>query len=152
MILKGRPQVVQPRLQHHKDLLHTSVRKTSGVRPFCVTLSDQPQYIPDLAPCELHLLSQLKEEPRGHLCGSDDQVKTAVQLWFRHLDAQFYRDCSSKVRKRWRKCVWTTTVILWTNKCIEVKNKVQGSYPLGFYSIFIFLFYFLFNYTFSTPS
>ena len=72
--------------------------RDTRVRLLCLTLLDHPQY-------DLHLLSQMKEEPRGHDRASDDQVKTAVQLWFHHHDAQFYRGGFSKLGKWWGKFV-----------------------------------------------
>jgi hypothetical protein len=42
----------------------------------------------------------MKKYNRGHLYASDDEVKTAVTLWFLHQDAQFYSDGFGKLLKR----------------------------------------------------
>jgi hypothetical protein len=64
-----------------------------------------PQYSPDFAPLDFHLCPKLKKHLTGHHNASDDEVKMAVKLWFRHQDAQFSPDRLTELRERWRKCV-----------------------------------------------
>jgi hypothetical protein len=45
----------------------------------------------------------------GHHFLSDNEVKTAVKVWFCPQDAELYLDRLMKVPEHWRKCVGNRT-------------------------------------------
>jgi hypothetical protein len=53
----------------------------------------------DLALLDFHLFPKLKEHLRGCHSVLDDEVKTAVKLWFCHHDAQFYFEGLTKLHE-----------------------------------------------------
>jgi len=77
----------------------------------------------DLALLDFHLFLKLKEHLRGCHSVLDDEVKTAVKLWFCHHDAQFYCEGLQNYLKV-DECLSTAKVIMWRNNCIEVNNEV----------------------------
>jgi hypothetical protein len=64
---------------------------------------------------------------------SEDEVKTAVKLWFHHQYAQFYHNGLMKLLECWQKCVDHKGDYVEKN-CIDKNDKVQGSYLFWFYS------------------
>jgi hypothetical protein len=77
----GQPEV-QEKLQRFDALFS----------PFWIT-----HHCPYLAPSDIYLFPKPKEHLRGHHHAGNDGVKTAFELWFRHKDAQFYRDGFTKL-------------------------------------------------------
>jgi hypothetical protein len=59
---------------------------------------------------------------------SDDEVKTAVKMWFRQKDVQFYRDGPMKLPKHLRKCVDHTVLYRLSGRRIDstLKPKLQA--------------------------
>lgn len=47
----------------------------------------------------------MKQHFKGPYYTSDDEVKTAVQLWFHHQDAHVYQDTLMKLLELWQKCL-----------------------------------------------
>jgi histone-lysine N-methyltransferase SETMAR len=56
---------------------------TAVIHRLGFTVLDHPPHDPELAPSEFHLFPKLKEHLKGHYFLSEDEVKTAVQMWFR---------------------------------------------------------------------
>jgi hypothetical protein len=71
---------------------HTNLWTTVKVRRLGFTVWDHPLCRSDLARRNFVSFPNWKEHLRGHNKVSNNGVKTAVRLRFRHQDAQFYRN------------------------------------------------------------
>jgi histone-lysine N-methyltransferase SETMAR len=65
---------------------------TAEIHGLGFTVVDHPPYCPDLAPFNFHLFPKQKEELREYHFLSDDEVKTAVKMWFHQKEAEFQCD------------------------------------------------------------
>ena len=64
-----------------------------------------PPHSPDLAPSNYFLFPMLRSHLRGKRFGSDEEVISAVESWFRSQKRDFYSNGIKKLTCRWEKCV-----------------------------------------------
>jgi hypothetical protein len=94
-------------------------RTTAEINRLCLTILDHPPHIPDMAPTYFHLFPELKKHLREHHCLSDDEVKTAMKMWFRQHDAQFHSEEIVKISARGLS-VWGAEVIKLRSSCVKL--------------------------------
>lgn len=68
-------------------------------------LVDHPPYSPDLAPSDFFLFPKLKENIRGQIFPSDDDVMTAVKDWLEDQSPDFFLNGLQRLEHRWVKCI-----------------------------------------------
>jgi hypothetical protein len=59
---------------------------------------------PRMEPSDIHLFPKLIEHLRRQHYLLDDEVTTAVKLWFRHQGTRLYSDGLMELLAGWRKC------------------------------------------------
>lgn len=64
-----------------------------------------PPYSPDLAPCDYHLFTHLKEHLGGMRFDDDDEVKDEVKRYLNDMAASFYDTGILKLPQRLEKCI-----------------------------------------------
>ena len=85
---------------HDNARPHVANKTVNKLRKFHWEFLEHPPYNPDLVPSDFHLFS-----PLGKRFTCDDEVKAAVQQWFRSQKADFCRSGIAKLVLRWDKCL-----------------------------------------------
>jgi histone-lysine N-methyltransferase SETMAR len=78
--------------QHAKATPHMRLQTTAQIHCRGFPVLDYPSHSPDLAPSDFHVFLKLNKYLRRHRSMSINEVKTAVKMWLRQEDPQFYRD------------------------------------------------------------
>ena len=68
-------------------------------------LVDHPSYSPDLASSDFFLFPKLKENIRGKIFTSDDDVMTSVKDWFKDQSSNFFLNGLPGLEHRRMKCI-----------------------------------------------
>lgn len=92
-------------LLHDNARPHTANDTQTLVRQFRWEQFDHPPYSPDLAPSDYHLFQHMKRELAGKRFETDDEVKTAVDLWLHSMAGTFYEEGINKLITRYDKCL-----------------------------------------------
>ncbi|KAJ7324946.1 hypothetical protein JRQ81_017966 [Phrynocephalus forsythii] len=91
-----------PILQHDNTCPHTSC-KTQEALQFKEVLQHLP-YSPNLAPYDLDLFPNMKEQLKGHNFHSDNEVRAVIQSWCPQQPSEFFSDGFAQLVTRWHKC------------------------------------------------
>jgi hypothetical protein len=70
-----------------------------------LTILAHVPYGADLVPSNFHLFSKTKEDLRGHVCDSIEEVERAVRTWMKKQSMEFLHGSFQKRFLHWRKCV-----------------------------------------------
>lgn len=92
-------------LLHDNAPSHTSHAAVSTAEQCGFEILPHPPYSPDLAPSDFYLFPKLKENLRGRVFSSNDDVISAVNTWVNDQDRVFYEYGLKKLEKRWQKCI-----------------------------------------------
>ena len=96
-------------LLHDNTPSHSSRVAVASVKQCGFELLSHPSYSPDLAPSDFYLFPKLKENIRGQVFDSDDDIMSVVDTWLHDQDRVFYEHGLKQPEKRWQK-----------QKCIDV--------------------------------
>jgi hypothetical protein len=77
----------------------------SKIQQLKFELLRHPPYSPDLAPCDFHLLPNLKKWLGGKRFANDNEVIDAVNDYFADLDKSTYQSGITALEHRWNKCI-----------------------------------------------
>ena len=86
-------------LLHDNFRPHVSHKTTDEIRIFGCTTVKHPPYSPDMAACDYHPLSELKESLRKTRFEDKDSLVNAAEQWLRLAGSDFNRAGISKVAK-----------------------------------------------------
>jgi hypothetical protein len=92
-------------LLHDNARQHTAARTGQLLEQLQWEVFEHPPYSPDLAPSDFHIFLHLKRFLAAERLSSDDEVKTAVQLWVKTLAADFLDEGIQKLVSRYDKCL-----------------------------------------------
>mgnify|MGYP003415101186 FL=1 len=93
-------------LLHHDNARPHCSRETLGkIDRLKFEVLPHPPYSPDLAPCDFWLFPELKKYLKGIHFESDDELKRAVETWFKMQPLEFFANGFQKWVSRWRKCI-----------------------------------------------
>jgi hypothetical protein len=70
-----------------------------------LTIIPHPPYSPDLAPCNLHLFPEMKEDLSAYLYGSSEEVERIVRTCMKQQSVEFFHDGFQKRVCCWKKYV-----------------------------------------------
>jgi transposase len=92
-------------LLHDNARPHTATSTRALLADFAWDVFFHPPYSPDLAPCDFHLFTHLKQFLGGTHIGSDEEVKKIVKDWVKGLVADFYNAGIQKLVTQYGKCL-----------------------------------------------
>jgi len=98
-------------LLHDNAPSHSSRVAVASAKQCGFELLLHPSYSPDLAPSDFYLFPKLKENIRGQVFGSDDDVMTAVDTWLHDQDRVFYEHGLKQLEKRWQNDLMFTLIM-----------------------------------------
>jgi hypothetical protein len=71
----------------------------------CVTVTLQPPYSPDLAPCEFFLFQKLKSAVKGHHFESTEDIQNSATQVLNDIPQTAFQECYKRWQHRWNRCV-----------------------------------------------
>ena len=92
-------------LLHDNASSHSSRVAVASAKQCGFELLPHPFYLPDLAPSDFYLFPKLKENIRGQVFDSEDDVMSAVDTRLHDQDRVFYKHGLKQLEKRWLKCI-----------------------------------------------
>jgi hypothetical protein len=87
-----------------------------AIQKLDVTIVPHPPYSPDLAPHYVHLFPKMKEDHRGYLCDSNEEVERNFRTWMKKRIVEFFHDGFQNLSIVGRS-VWRMEVIMWRSRC-----------------------------------
>jgi len=85
-------------LFHHNDApAHTSALAKAKLVELGYELLPHPPYFPDLAPCDLFLIPNLKKSLAGQKSASNEEVVAATEAYLADLEKTYFSDGLKKL-------------------------------------------------------
>jgi histone-lysine N-methyltransferase SETMAR len=84
---------------------HTSQQTLAKIEELGWTKINQPPYSPDIAPSDYHLFRSMDHFLRDRHFTENDQVRAALEDFFRSKPSKFYTDGIRSMREKWKKVI-----------------------------------------------
>ena len=106
-IAKKRPQMKKKKVLFHQDnaQCHKSIAMMAKLNELHFELLPHHPYSPDLAPSDYWLFADLKRMLQGKRFGSNEEVISETEAYFKAKDKAFYKKGIELLEKRWNQCI-----------------------------------------------
>jgi len=105
-VVRVRPNIADNWILHHDNApCHTAITVIEFLAKKGIPVVPQPQYSPDLSPCDFVLFPKLKFNLKGRHFGTVENIEKAVTDQLKAIPVSDYQRCYKEWEQRLRRCV-----------------------------------------------